>query len=94
MPSPLTKSPPWIIKSLIWTRDLAGMHSSMVGGRNEWNPYHPVELGSFVALGPALRVLRLASAELAEVLRGARGDVGEELHFDAAQRLPYRGISR
>jgi hypothetical protein len=44
-----------------------------------------VEPAAPVPQGPALRVLDLAGAELAEVLGGARRDVGEELHLDAAQ---------
>lgn len=71
------------------------MHKPTLGNNNKWSyPYHPVELGPFVALGSALRVLRLARTELAEVLRSSRRDVGEELHFDTAQRLPYDCISR
>jgi hypothetical protein len=40
--------------------------------------YYSVELGSLVALWPALVVLRLAGAELAEVLGCSRDDIFEE----------------
>lgn len=43
-----------------------------------------VELGALVALGPALGVLALAGAELAEVFGGAGDDVGEEFKGYAA----------
>lgn len=43
----------------------------------------PMELGPLVALRSPLSILGLARAELAEVLGGARRDVGEEFHFDA-----------
>lgn len=36
-------------------------------------------------------VLRLAGAELAEVLGGARDSVGVELHFDAAEGFAAEG---
>ena len=46
-----------------------------------------MESAPLVTLWPALRVSMLAGAELAEVLGGLGDDVGEELHFDAAQWL-------
>lgn len=48
------------------------------GGGGERGTDDAVELGAFVALGPALGVLALAGAELAEVFGGAGDDVGEE----------------
>lgn len=48
---------------------------------------HAVELAALVAERAALRVLGLASAKLTEVLCSPRGDVGKELHFDAAKRF-------
>jgi len=44
-----------------------------------------VELGAFVALGPLIRSLGLASAELAEILSRLGADVFEELKGDAAE---------
>jgi hypothetical protein len=50
-----------------------------------------VEFAAFVALRAAQVVFRLARAELAEVLGGARDGVGVELHFDAAQGFAAEG---
>jgi len=52
-----------------------------------------MELAAFVALRPALRVLGLAGAELAEVLGGPGDFVGEELHLYTAQRLSWYSVS-
>ena len=52
---------------------------------------HAVELAALVPLRPAEVVLRLARAELAEVLGGAGGGRGEELHFDAAEGFAGQG---
>lgn len=46
-----------------------------------------VEFTAFVALGISLGVLGLPRAELAKVLCGLGGRVGEELHLHPAQRL-------
>lgn len=46
---------------------------------------YAVELRAFVPLRPAQMVLRLACAELAEVLGGSGDGVGEEFHFDPAK---------
>lgn len=48
-----------------------------------------VELGAFVALGAAQVVLRLAGAELAEVLGGLGDGVGEEFDFEAAEGFAW-----
>lgn len=50
---------------------------------------YTVELGALVALRPALGVLGLAGAELAEVLSRLWHNIVEELERDAAQRLTY-----
>ena len=52
---------------------------------------HAVEAAVLVALRPAQVVLRLAGAELAEVLGGAGHLVGVEQHFDAAEGLAAQG---
>jgi hypothetical protein len=46
-----------------------------------------VELAPLVALRPPEMVLRLARAELAEVLGGLGDYIGEELELDAAERF-------
>jgi hypothetical protein len=51
--------------------------------------YNAVELGSFVALRSARRVLRLACAELTEVLSRLRDNVGEEFEGDTAEWLAW-----
>ncbi len=56
------------------------------------NTYNTVELAPFVALRSSLSVLRLARAKLAEVFGRFGGDVGEELHFDAAERFAWISI--
>lgn len=58
----------------------------MLGG---FDTHHSVELAAFVALRSALRVLGLTRAVLAEVLGRFGGRVGEELHFDAAERFSW-----
>lgn len=50
-----------------------------------------VEFGALVALGAAEVVFRLAGAELAEILGGARDGVGVEEHFDAAEGFTVQG---
>ena len=52
---------------------------------------HAVELRALVALRAAEVVFRLAGAELAEVLGGARDGVGVEEHFDAAEGFAAEG---
>ena len=52
---------------------------------------HAVELAALVPLRAAQVVFRLAGAELAEVLGGARDGVGVELHFDAAEGFAAEG---
>lgn len=48
-----------------------------------------MELAALVSLRLALGVLRLPRAELAEVLCSPGGDMGEELHFHAAEGLAW-----
>ena len=45
---------------------------------------HSMESAAFIALRLAQMILRLARAELSEVLGCARDDVCENFHFDAA----------
>ena len=52
---------------------------------------HAVELAALVPLRAAQVIFRLAGAELAEVLGGARDGVGVELHFDAAEGFAAEG---
>lgn len=48
---------------------------------------HSVEFAVLVALRPARGTIRLARAELSEILCCARYDICEELELDAAKRL-------
>jgi hypothetical protein len=89
VPSPLIKSPPWIMKSLIWAGQRRFWCLEMDSRR--WvtsgpcmPTYHAMELAVLVALRPPLCVLALARAELPEILCCAWRDVGEELHLDSA----------
>ena len=50
-----------------------------------------MEFGALVALRPPLSILRLARAELAEILSGLGSDVGEQLHLDSTQRFSWAG---
>lgn len=50
--------------------------------------HHAVELGPLIALGLALGVLRLAGAELAEVLGSLGDDILEELECYTAEGGP------
>jgi hypothetical protein len=50
--------------------------------------YYAVNLASFIPDRFAVLIPRFSSAELAEILRGLWGHIGEKLHLDAAQRLP------
>ena len=52
---------------------------------------HAVEPATLVALRSTERIFCLARAELAEVLRGAWNDVGEDFHFDPAQGFAAEG---
>lgn len=49
--------------------------------------YHAVELAPLVPERLTAFTLRLASAELTEILGGFGDGVGEEFHFDAAEWL-------
>jgi hypothetical protein len=48
-----------------------------------------VEFTPFISLGPPEVVLRLAGAELAEILGGLGDDIGEELELDSAQGFTW-----
>lgn len=51
--------------------------------------HHSMKFASFVALGPSLWILALASAELTEVLSRLWCFVGKEFHLDTAEWLAY-----
>ena len=87
VPSPLRKSPPWIMNSLIYKQSISRHDSRcfVEVSTSRWIlTYNAVELAPFVALRSALGILVLACAVLAEVFGGLGGGVGEELYFHAA----------
>lgn len=86
VPSPLMKSPPWIMKSLICDKN----QSVRLGLMSFWVTYNTVEFAALVALRPALVVFGLAGAELAEILCCFGRGPCEELHFHAAEGLSCR----
>jgi hypothetical protein len=57
----------------------------------EVGTYHPVKFTPLVSLRQTIRTFTLSRTELPEVLRCLWDGVGEEMEFDAAQRLTCRG---
>lgn len=51
------------------------------------DPYHTVELATFVALRLPFGVLALARAELPEILCRLGSNIGKELHFNSPKSL-------
>lgn len=50
-----------------------------------------MKLAPFVALRPALSILRLTGAKLTKILCSLGSEVGEKLHLDSSQGLAYMG---
>ena len=84
VPSPCRKSPPWIMKSLIWCVGQKYPGQQIFGGGGY---YHAVELAALVALRSPLGILGFAGAELAEVLGRLGHDIGIQEDLDAAEWL-------
>ena len=73
------------MNSLICHPSITQPPCSVEVSTRRWVPtYDPVEFTPFVALRPALGILVLAGAVLAEVFGGFGGGGGEELDFYAA----------
>ncbi len=99
VPSELRKSPPCIMKSLIYrafistvspkesSSSVLPMQSSMQQVSRNEPTYNTVEFGGFVAHWSALCVLVFTRTELAEVLGCFWDSVTEELHLYAAKGL-------
>jgi hypothetical protein len=51
-----------------------------------------VELAAFITLRATQMVLRLARAELSEVLGSFGDDVGKELELDSSKRFPCKTV--
>ena len=87
VPSPLRKSPPWIMKLLIYRDQNREHHLHPKHGE----AYYAMELAPFVALRSPLGILGFSGTELTEILSSFGSDVSKEFHLDPAQRFAYAG---